>query len=222
MNKIISSILLNVIAVLVFFQVQSCRQRKEDYSLLQAKQTELEITRNAKNEEVAKRLVLVGSIDDIKNSMKSKYDSLINDLQAQLNKTTLSLTLIKNKTVTTHETASQVGLNSDTVRIDSFIYVYPEYKTSFSDKWEQYEIRAGKDSIHHSHVMYNYFTVEQKYVKQGLFKPNLIQLQITNSNPNTTTVDAQSFLIKPKKENKLFWHSLTFLAGFIGASVLNR
>lgn len=216
----VNYLLIAVVLVLLFFLLRGCQERETIDSLIQAQGSELVKTRNERNEEISTRLVLAGSYKQVKNELKSK-DSLIMELQKTIKKSTISLTLIKNKTESNHTSETKIEGRDTIVRNDT-VWIYPTYKTSYADKWESYEIEATKDSIHHLHTMYNKFSISQQYKSQGLFKPKAIEIQIVNSNPHTITVDAQSYLVQEKKRNSLIWLTGALLTGFVASSVLNK
>lgn len=216
----LNKFLVLVIVLLTFFQYRSCQTKQDVMSVLQNKTGQLVKTRNSYNQEVSRRAVLMGSISELKKTVDKK-DSLIKHLLNRLTQTTISLTAIKTQTQSNHTTPTTVVLH-DTVKVDSIITIYPEYSSNYENQWEKYTIKATKDSVYHTHSIHNLFDVEQKYVSQGLLKPQAIQVEIVNHNPSTITVDAQSFLIHPKKENRLLWLTGCFLAGWIGNSVLHR
>lgn len=210
-----------VIVILAYFQYSSCQKQERTEGVLQANSGVLKKTRNKYNQEVSHRLALVGTIKDLKKSVNQK-DSLIQHLMNKLNANTLALTSIKTKTSSNHTTKTDTIVRVDTIVVNDIVTVYPEYKTNYESQWECYSIVANKDSIIHTHQLYNFFDVEQRYVNQGFMKPRAIAVEIVNHNPSTITVDTQSFLVRPKKEKRLMWLTASFVAGWIGCAVLNR
>jgi len=217
----INRFLLFVIIILAYFQYSSCQKQERTESVLQANSGVLVKTRNKYNQEISKRLALVGTVKELKQEVNRK-DSLINHLLDKITNNTLSFSSLKTKTNSNQTTKTDTVVLKDTVVINDVVTVYPEYKSSFESEWETYSILATKDSIYHIHEVYNFFDIEQRYVSQGFLKPRAVAVEIINHNPSTITVDAQSFLIKPKKENRLLWLTGCFLAGWVGCAVLNR
>lgn len=217
----INRFLLFVIIILAYFQYSSCQKQERTESVLQANSGVLVKTRNKYNQEVSKRLALVGTVKELKQEVNRK-DSLINHLLDKITNNTLSFSSLKTKTNSNQTTKTDTVVLKDTVVINDVVTVYPEYKSSFESDWETYSIIATKDSIYHTHEIFNFFDIEQRYVSQGFLKPRAVAVEIINHNPSTITVDAQSFLIKPKKENRLLWLTGCFLAGWVGCAVLNR
>lgn len=217
----INRFLFFVIIIFTYFQYRSCQKQERAESVLQANSGVLVKTRNKYNQEVTRRLALVGTVKELEKEVNRK-DSLINHLIKKLNDNTLSLSSIKTQTTSNHTTKTDTVVLMDTVIVNDIVTVYPEYKSSYESQWECYSIKATKDSIFHSHQLYNLFDIEQRYVNQGFMKPRAIAVEIVNHNPSTITVDAQSFLVRPKKENRLMWLTGCFLAGWVGCAVLNR
>lgn len=217
----INRFLFFVLVILAYFHYGSCKKQQRTEQVLQANSGVLVKTRNKYNQEVSRRLALVGTIKDLKQMVNQK-DSLIKHLVDKLNKNTLSLSSIRTQTVSTHTTKTDSVLLKDTVVYNDVVNIYPEYKATYESQWECYSIKANKDSIYHTHQVYNLFDIEQRYISQGLLKPKMIAVEIVNHNPSTITVDAQSFLVRPKKENRLLWLTGCFLTGWISYSVLNR
>lgn len=210
-----------VVLLLLFLQFRSCQQMDVTENMIASQKDSLHTYRNKIGEEVASRKALVGTVKDLKNSVLGK-DSLIKDLVERVNKQSISLTVLRNQTTTRHSEASTIVSTGDTVVVNDTVYLYPEYSSTHVDKWEKYSILANKDSVILQHTTFNYLAVEQKYVREAWYKPYDVEIQIVNSNPNTITVDAQSFLLKNKKENRLLWLTGTFFAGMVAFSVLNR
>lgn len=217
----INRFLLFVLLLLAYFQYRSCQKQENTESVLQDKSGALIKSRNKLNQEVSQRLALVGTVKQLKQQVNQK-DSLIRHLTDKLNNATLSLSSVKTQTSSSQTTPTQIVYTHDTVIVNDIVTVYPEYKSSFESKWECYSIKATKDSIYHTHQVYNFFDIEQRYISQGFMKPKAIGVEIINHNPSTITVDAQSFLVRPKKENRLIWLTGCFLAGWVGCAVLNR
>lgn len=217
----INRFLFFVILLLAFFQYRSCQKQERTEGVLQANSGLLKKSRNKYNQEVAQRLALVGTMKDLKEQVNQK-DSLIKHLLSKLNDNTYSLSSVRTTTSSNHTTKTDTIFLRDTIVRNGVVTIFPEYKSDFTSKWECYSIKATKDSIYHTHDVYNLFDIEQRYVSQGFMKPRAIIVEVVNHNPTTITVDAQSFLVKPKKENRLIWLTGSFLAGLVTSSVLNR
>lgn len=217
----INRFLLFILLFLAYFQYQSCQKQERTEGMLQAKSGALVKSRNKYNQEVSTRLALVGTVEELKRTVDKK-DSLIKHLLEKINANTLSYSSVKTKTESQHTTKTEITNTPDTVVVNNIVTVYPEYKSTYESEWECYSITATKDSVYHTHQLYNLFDIEQRYVGKGFWKPKEIAVEIVNRNPSTITVDAQSFLVKPKKENRLLWLTGCFLAGWVGYAVLNR
>lgn len=208
------------IIVLLLLQLRSCQKAGMTEGVLQAQRDSLYVTKNRLGQETAVRLAMVGTVSELKRSVIAK-DSLLRDLSSRLNAATISLTMVKNQT-TSQTAAPTTVAGNDTSVVNDTVFVYPQYTTTYQDKWERYSIRALRDSIYLEHTAFNYYAISQNYRKQGFFKPKAVEVSVMNMNPKTVTVEAQSFLVTPKKENRLVWLMGSFLAGWIGCTVLDR
>ncbi len=218
--KSVNYLLTCIVLILILLQIRSCQKSNNLSQINQSINDSLEKTTDHLGRETSSKLVIVGELTDLKNLGKTK-DSMLNALIDKVSKQTITITMLENQTNTHHGTPTTVDTTHGTnVVVGDTVFVYPNYSSSYSDRFEKYAIKATKDTTYLDHQTFNYFTIQQKYVRNGLFKPKSIELVITNENPKTITVNAQSFLIKPKKENRLLWVGGSFLAGMVVQAVL--
>ena len=204
MNRIVNICLLVACILLSLFLWRSCNKIKENknfMSLYEVSQDSLHKTVNKLGQETTTTALLYGDVANFKKLISSK-DSTLRKLQAIANKKTISATIINNSTSNTVGTNTTV-VGKDTVFIDNKILIYPEYSSKFEDKWQKINTIANKDTIITEYVVYNEFTIEQKFVKKHWYSSKTPQISIFNTNPHTRTIDTKSFAIKPNKSNKL-------------------
>lgn len=215
-------------AIIAFFlYVFSCNQVRTV--------TELDNLLDAKNDSlrhyqtdgvgVAKKLVYVTNPETLKKL--ADKDSLILLLQAKLNKRTVSGTVASTQTHTSHGTgnAEKDTTGSGMVLEGNVSDTLPTYLTTYSDQWEQYSVVATSDSIYLDHTSFNKFSITQEWKKQGkglkaFFNPKVLEVSIYNDNPNTVTLDAESFHIPQKNPRTLTVLGLGFGIGALSVLLL--
>lgn len=179
--------------------------------------------KNKYGEEAAKRTALVGSVTELKK-MNAGKDSLLKVIQGRVSNLTMAITAYEIAASSEHTTPTTISFHKDTVAGDSIIEiagrepcdtVYPVYSSSYTDKWENYTIEAGKDSVRLKHTAFLYPIVEHRYKGRGIFHPPEIELHISDQNPNTKILDAQTFVISQKKQYKGIWLSVGVLGGIL-------
>ena len=184
-----------------------------------ASQDSLHKTRNAFGQEVTERKLMYGSIENFKKIVAGK-DSTISKLQKLVTKETIAATILDNATSNAiHSHTNSVAGRDTIIRHDS-IFVYPEYKTKFLDRWQDFNVVANRDTFLINYKVYNEFAIEQKFEKQKVsgyfFKQEVPVIQITNSNPHTVTTDVQSYSVDPPKNTALKKIALGIGMGLIG------
>ncbi len=133
-------------------------------------------------------------------------------------KNVISAMVIANKTMDSGKTKTMVSFPEKPKFKPGIKYVYPEYKTSWSDQWSKGDIRATKDSIFRNFTVFNSFDITTS--KQGgLFKKESVLLSITNNNPHTETQQARSWVIETKP-NRGFWITAGAVLGIAGTVLI--
>lgn len=98
--------------------------------------------------------------------------------------------------VDTHFVGGIQTLPGDTVRRDSFIYIYPKYVREFNlDNWVKGEITMGMDTLGLKANSRNEYSVVVGREKQGLFKKSKLFVEVTNSNPYSETTAVRAFKV---------------------------
>lgn len=214
---------------LAFFLIRGCDTPidKDKYipkELFDASQDTLHKFRNSFGQEETKTKLLYGTISDLKKLGSSK-DSSIQKLLALVNKKTISATVLSTATSSTVTTSTAVSAK-DTIRKDSLVYIYPEYKFNKGDtlknKWEEIYATANKDSFHIKYKIFNEFDITQRYEKQGvkgkLFKQKIAMVNVINKNPKTETRELKSFAVAPPKQKK----GIVFVAGVLVGIIVKQ
>lgn len=213
-NKItVGSILLCLI--LLFLLQRSCEENKDLSSLYAASQDTLSSSRDALGRETVKIAVMEGSYKELKG-LKNTQDSTIKKLQELVNKKTVSATIVNSKT-SGYISTKAVIMGKDTILLNDTVYVFPEYKSVFTNRWENFDISASKDSIMMNYTLFNEFSIQQRYEKQGVFKPKKLIVEIKNENPHTTTTSMRSFAVVQKKPQRGVIFGVGILTGFFTA-----
>ena len=215
-SQVSNVIMLFVIIFMSLLLYDSGLNNKSLEQLNQAKDDTLAIVFNKQGQQVASISILMGQRNDLlklnasKDIALLKLQKLVENQKRIISATVLSSTTKNNGTSVTTLTGS-----SDTIRKDSLIYIYPEYSTSFNDKWREVKILAGKDSIQWDVINYNEFQIVQRYERNGLFKPKTGIIEVTNLNPYTKTTELKTFTVKPPKQKAAF-----FTGTVVGAAII--
>lgn len=205
----LTSILLIVCVVLAFFLSSTCnkiKKGKQFESMYVASQDTLHKTRNALGQEVAVKDLLYGDVSNFKKLIAGK-DSTLAKLQKIVDRKTISATVLDNSTSNEIHSHTNTITGHDTIRKHDTLFVYPEYSTIFKNRWEDFNVKANRDTFLIDYKVFNEFEIEQKFEKQKvkgyIFKQDVPVIQVTNSNPNTVTNDVQSFNVSPPKNSSL-------------------
>lgn len=86
----------------------------------------------------------------------------------------------------------------DTIYESDHIFIYPEYKTDWNNKWEVGSIIASRDSIFRDIKIKNDYEITLGSESNGWFKKREYNVRVKNLNPNTYTEELRSFQIKDK------------------------
>lgn len=181
-----------------------CKQadRANDLNkLYEVSQDSLHIERNKQGQEKAATTLLYSTIADFKK-LKASDSSAIGKLQHMVDKLTISATYLSNVTSNSFVAPTQNVTSGDTVKIDSITYVFPEYKTSYTNKWERFDVKANKDSFAIDYKVFNEFDLVQAWKRNGLFKRKTPEVTILNLNPHTETKELKTFTVKENKGNR--------------------
>jgi len=121
-------------------------------------------------------------------------------------------------TVTSVSGSSETTVTpTDTVVIDSVVYVYPTYSTSWTDKWSSGTITATIDSISRVFKVTNDYTFTYGYGRWNPFKKRDLTVTMTNLNPNTTTTELRTFTVKQSEKR----FGLALYAGYGMTATVN-
>lgn len=141
-------------------------------------------------------------------ALKTK-DSTIIELQetVKLYKKNLkpgsSVTLIENRTNVSTNLGTKIT-SRDTIRVDSFIYIYPAYAFDTNLKnWIFVCGLATRDSTHLDLTVRNKYKVVVGYEKGKLFKPKEPFAEVTNENPYTETTILRAYQVSVPKPKRL-------------------
>ncbi len=194
-----------IILILAVCLRAGCRETKRADNLItlyESAQDSLHKERNIQGQEKASNALLYSAVADFKK-MKAADSSAIGKLQRMVDKLTISATYLSNVTSNNFTAPIQYITSGDTVIIDSITYVYPQYTTCYSDKWERFSIKADKDSFAVEYKVFNEFNLVQAWKSNGIFKRKTPEVSILNLNPHTETKELQTFTVKEDKSNRL-------------------
>lgn len=198
------------IIILLIAKIQCNRNTLDQlYSINAAMGDSLHITTNKLGQEVASRKVFQSSAEFFKRQVRSASDSLVMKLMAEINRSTVSNSHFITSTSSTDSTSKV------TTSYASGDSCNPIYRGNYISAWDSVNIRASRDKIVFSYVVYNEFKVEQFLKRRGLFKQPDLTVSVTNLNPNTRTLGLQSFHVP--YPNKRFGIGPAAGIGFTGS-----
>lgn len=209
-----------LILLLLVCLKNGCTEIDRFESLYNAASDTLHQTRNELGQQMTTTQTLHGSIDDFKK-LHAADSSALAHIQKMVDNLTLSATYLATATGNVVNTTPQVIEDRDTVWHDSVAYVYPEYKTTWENKWERFNIRSNKDSTIVDYKVFNEFELAQKWRRNGLFKRKTLESSILNLNPHTETKEYKTFTVKEDKGNRLRDIGIGILAGAAAVTALN-
>ena len=210
----ITIILLVTVVVLVLLLQRSCKRIETGdnfQNMYNASQDSLIKTVNALGQEKTTTTLMYGEVNNLLK-LNSQKDSSIAKLQKLVGKNTISATLFGTSTSGSVTIATTSVKPNDTVIVvkDSIVYltIYPEYNLKFSNRWEDFNITARKDTFLLNYKIFNEFSFTQEWQKQGkgiksLFAEKIPVVTVTNLNPKTETIELKSFAVKPKKYSRI-------------------
>ncbi len=203
-------ILAGVILILGWFLLKSCDKQKTTSGLLNGVLDSLTVSKDKFGKETAKTSLLLGSVRDLKRINAGK-DSTLRKLQQLVDRNTISATVLSNATGSNIRTRTDTIIFSDTVWTDSVIKLFPEYRTRFTNRWEDFNVVASRDSFDIKYTVFNEFEISNRWERPKWFKAKQAIVSVKNLNPNTTTKELKSFNIKAPKKRK----GLIFVAGIL-------
>lgn len=191
-----------MIAVLIFLNFHSCNNTDTFQQMYEMSLDSLQKSRNNLDQEVSKRKLLLGSVSDFKK-IHAADSSAIGKLQKLVDKHTISATYLSNTTGNNISSAINEVIDHDTVYKDNIAYVYPEYRDTILNKWENFVMKANKDSFNLKYKVFNEFNLVQSWKRPKPFKRRIPEATVTNLNPHTETVEMAAFTLKEDKGNRI-------------------
>lgn len=216
-NKTILYIVLFIILLLLsmYFSYNAGYDQNEKINQRQAHALtdSIKYFKNKHGEEVAQKLVYVGSIKELKQEVYKK-DTLLMVLQEKISKLSDNVTVLKQRLSMTGSAGTVITNTGHSIIRDDTLYVYPTYTSFKEDSTIEIKITANSDTITWDLSVINYLSVEQTYEKHGFLglKRQLV-VQVTNSNDYIKTEGLQSFKVPPKPKEKLL-KTLSLVAAF--------
>lgn len=208
-----------VIALILLVFSGTCRRAQEQNALLQSADETLQLAHNELGQQEATVAALYGAIDDLEKLNASK-DSAIIKLQKIVNKKTITATVLQNETANTITNTTTVEYRTDTVYKDSIAYVFPVYKTTYQNQWENFDAVASRDSFKINYKVFNEFEIKHQWTRKNIFSKKYAQISVLNLNPNTETRELKTFIVAQPKQNKLAIFLTGIAAGILVTTIL--
>lgn len=212
---------------LAFFLFKSCQKNEDSEQfkkMYAASQDSLRTYVTKDGLHAAEINVLSGSVSNLK-SLIAGTDSALRRLQKIVDKNTTSATILLSATHNIGSSHTQI-LPGDTIRKDSLVYVYPNYITTWNEKWSKGKITATKDSVFRDFITYNDFELKQEWEKQKVegkwFRQKVLVSSVVNKNPATETINMKSFALEAPKKHKLLTYAAGFATGIATTIYLNN
>lgn len=211
-----------LIIILLAQRCDSSHRQSIDNSNLKAMSDSLHISRNSLGQEVVTTSVLTGSVNSLKSELKYTKDSAWQVINKLLDKNTDNVVYTSVVTSEDGKTKTTVSVDSNKLKKDSCKnYIYPVYKTSWSEKWSTGSITANKDSITRDIKVRNDFTIKQQWVSDGFLKPKVLKVTMTNISPLTATKEIKAFSATQPKANRLVWLGVGLAIGVFGFALIH-
>jgi hypothetical protein len=205
----IPELIVVVLLIILSMSIRKCNKQEQNINLYEASQDTLVSYKNKYGEQISQISILETNNKKMFLKMKTqdstiiKLQKMVKDYEGIIG----SATLVSN--TTSSSGASFTIINNteyDTIIKDSIVYLYPQYETTWGNKWEQGYILAKKDSIFRDIKIRNEFEIITGLVKNGWFKKKTNEVIIKNLNPNTITQELRTFELK--QTDKKFYISL--------------
>lgn len=200
------------IVLLFALFVSKCRQGQYTEQFYQSQTDSLHKYKNKLGQEVTITQSITGKYSDIKNLLKDKEL----EVDALYRK-------IKNITVVSSSTSGTVHGNVDIVNFvpnapNSTDSAHPNhpcdslpvYHSAFADEWLKLQVTVSPTNMTTEYSVINKYVITHKYVRDGLFKPKKLNVEIKNINPHTSTLDLNNYQIV-KKQHK----GIIFITGLL-------
>jgi hypothetical protein len=191
-----------LILICLFFLWKGCNKGDSLERMITAKDDSLHQTRNTLGQQKTTTTLLYGTISDFKK-IHTSDSSQLGKLQKLVSRLTISATVLNTVTGNTFSSPTGTITSADTVKKDSLVYVYPEYTTDYTNRWERFKIKANKDSFDIQYKVFNEFDLMQTWKRNGIFKRKTCIAEITNLNPHTETLQYKTFTVQENKSNRL-------------------
>ena len=186
---------------LIIALFRSCEKNVNVTRMYEAINDTLSLTKNKLGQEVSKKLII--EAESKKNFIKAKSTSeAIKALQSTVKRYKGKLRAATSLINSTSSNGSNETIISsvDTVYNNDTVYIYPIYRSKWSNEWELGNISATKDTISHVIKIRNKFTFTLGEESNNWFKRRESIFTATNLNPNTETIESHTFRIKEKEK----------------------
>lgn len=187
-----------VLILLIGLELKTCNAKKSQEQILIAVTDTLHKVREKNGAQLSHIENLESSRDALLH-INAANDAALVQLQQLVKKNSHANFAVVARVVT-HDTGTTrtIVTAGDTVRTDSVMYLYPDYSTTWNEKWSKGSICASRDSIYRTISFVNDFEIWQQDKGLGLFKPKQSTVYFRSLNPLSDTQELRSFSIKTK------------------------
>lgn len=186
-----------VVIVVFFLLLRSC-ERKQSAEVINSYEDSLSTVRNHLGQEVATNHLIVDAYTTVKAISRQK-DSVLNQLQAIIDRKTYSATILS---TATHHTQSGKTKIEKPVQGGVFtLDTRPVYLMNKVSEWGSVSVRATADSIYFFYNAYNKFEIKQTWKRKWFLSRKQNYVEVTSLNPNTITTGLRSFKLESTTRN---------------------
>jgi hypothetical protein len=212
-NHKITYTLIIVIILLLFssyYLYNRSRTTIDNYkNIIDIISSDLTITKNTLNQEVAKRKSLnlqntsLLLMIDSKDSTIQYLQSVIKDYEKE-NKRLSSVVVILSKTVIQYKDSIQ-NIVVDSIIVDNTVYPTYSRELDIFNNWITGTVTLGLKTFDADITVRNDYSVALYTEKKNLFSPRETYVEIINKNPYTSVSDIRSYNVEPPKCNRGRW-----------------
>lgn len=203
-NNTIYIVLLTAMALILSISVKTCNNNvttsKQQKDFINSLSDTLLTYKNKDSDNVATISILKSfSATDfaellIKDSQIVRLQNIVKQYKGKLSSGS-SVTISATRTKIYNKSIPTI-VYKDTVIIDKYVYVYPEYKDSLINKWITYRTTINKDSAKF------HLEVNNEYATILGYRNHKPYVDVINYNPYSSTTILRSYLVQqPKPKN---------------------
>lgn len=196
-NKLVAIVMTIICIVLLIVCAYQSREKTQLDQMVIALGDSLKQSTNEIGELQSSKSIIMGTVDML-HYMVNSQDSVIRVLSGKVNKKTIGVGLIS------QEIADTIVIPADTVYLSSPCDTI-ERRFQLQDDWGRYRIDLRSNRAMLAYEIQNRFTVDMSWKKQGLFKPSIPLVTVTDHNPHSRTSQVEFLMVGTGPPRKKIW-----------------